>query len=146
MSTVQTAPPRPSARTRPVAEVAMLALVAALFVLLFWLVRPPPRVDHVDIVNRSTSELEVSVAPAGGGGELGLAEALPRTTTRVEDVIDQGDDWVFRISTARCPPIDVPVSRAQLAADGWRFAVPDRVTEALASECVYQPPVAAPSS
>lgn len=141
MSTVQTAPFRPSARTRPAAQLALLVLVVGLFALLFWLVRPPPRVAHVDIENRSATGLEVSVAPSPGGVELGLTEALPRSTTRVQDVLDQGDQWVFRVATASCPPIDVPVSRARLAQDDWRFVIPDRVAAALASACPYQPPV-----
>lgn len=141
MSTVQTAPSRPSARTRPVAEVAVLGLMVGLFALVFWLVRPPPRVDHVDIVNRSAQELEVSVAPSSGGAELGLAVALPQRTTRIEDVVDQGRDWVFRVATANCPPVEVRVARTRLVADGWRVTVPERVTGALASECRYEPPV-----
>ncbi|MFN8028599.1 MAG: hypothetical protein U0W40_20265 [Acidimicrobiia bacterium] len=141
MSTVQTAPPRPTARARPVMEVALLAFAVAAFALVFWLVRSPARVDHVDLVNGSATGLEVSVSSPDGGDELGLAEALPRRTTRVQDVVDQGDTWVFGVATASCPPVELRVSRARLEADGWRFVVPERVTAALAAGCAYQPPV-----
>jgi hypothetical protein len=104
MSAVQTAPARPLARTRPLVELAILATVAALCALTFWLVRPLPRVAHIDIVNRSSTEVEVGVSSPSRDDLLGLAVALPQRTTRVQDVVDQGDEWVFSFGTADCPP------------------------------------------
>lgn len=141
MSAVQTAPPRPVARTRPVAELAILAVVGALFALTFWLVRPPPRVAHLDIVNHSSTEVEVGVSGPARDDRLGLAVALPQRTTRVDDVVDQGDEWVFAFGTAGCPAEEVRVSRQRLEEAGWRIAVPEQVLTALAADCAYEPPV-----
>ena len=141
MSAVQTAPPRPLARTRPVVELAILAVVAALFALTFWLVRPPPRVAHLDIVNGSSTEVEVGVSGPSRDDLLGLAVALPQRTTRVEDVVDQGDEWVFAFGTADCPAEEVRVSRQRLEEAGWRIAVPEQVLATLAADCAYEPPV-----
>jgi hypothetical protein len=141
MSAVQTAPPRPLARTRPLVEFAILAVVAALFALTFWLVRPPPRVAHLDIVNNSSTEIEVGVSGPSRDDLLGLAVALPQRTTRVEDVVDQGDEWVFAFATADCPAEEVRVSRQRLAEAGWRIVVPARVIAALVGDCAARPPV-----
>ena len=141
MSAVRTATPRPLARTRPLGELAILAVVAALFALTFWLVRPPPRVAHLDIVNDSSTEVEVGVSGASRDDLLGLAVVLPQRTTRVEDVVDQGDEWVFAFATADCPAEEVRVSRERLEAAGWRIAVPEQVLATLGADCAYEPPV-----
>jgi hypothetical protein len=141
MSAVQTAPPRRLARTRPLVELAILAVVAALFALTFWLVRPPPRVAHLDIVNDSSTEVEVGVSGPSRDDLLGLAVALPQRTTRVQDVIDQGDEWVFAFATADCPAEEVRVSRQRLEDAGWKITVPEPVLATLSADCAYQPPV-----
>ena len=141
MRAVQTAPPKPVARTRSAVEAAVVVLVGALFALTFWLVRPPPRVAHVDIVNDSSSEVEVGVSGVSRDDLLGLAVALPHQTTRVEDVVDQGDEWVFAFATASCPAEEVRVSRQRLEELGWRVVIPEQVLVGLAADCAYQPPV-----
>jgi hypothetical protein len=122
-------------------EAIILAIVAALFALTFWLVRPPPTIAHVDIVNDSSTQVEVGVSSASRDDLLGLAVALPQQTTRVEDVVDQGDEWVFAFGTASCPAEEIRVPRQRLEAAGWRIVIPERILVGLAADCAYLPPV-----
>jgi len=142
MSAVQTTPLKSSARTIPVVELATLGFVVALCAFTFWLARPLAVVPRVEVVNPSPAAIEVSVAGASRDDVLGLAVALPHRMTRVNDVIDQGDRWVFGFRTASCPRVDVEVSRRSLETAGWRIVIPPGVVASLARECVHRSPVA----
>ncbi len=89
--------PEPVRKLRRVAApVALVVLLVAVFVLLMQLVAGPATVDHIAISNRSDLELEVSIHPSGDPGSLPVAAMEARSTTTVDDVLDQGDEWVFR--------------------------------------------------
>ena len=69
--------------------------------------------------------------PAGDDARLILATVPPTTTATNLDVLDQGDDWVFSFSSGGVDGGSLRVSRAKLAADGWRLVVPDSVIQRL---------------
>ncbi len=136
MSAVQTAPARPSARTRPVAEVAIILLVLALGASVLALVREPPRVARVAVVNPSSRPVEVSVAAHRGGATLGLGQAVPHSTLRVDDVVDQGGRWVFTYRSANCGLAHQAVSQRILARSGWHVVIPEEAIAAIESGCL----------
>ena len=57
-------------------------------------------------------------------------------TVSTLDVLDQGDDWIFGFSSGGIDGGSVRVSRAKLAADGWRLVVPEAVVARLQSVAV----------
>ena len=59
----------------------------------------------------------------GGAGFIG--------SNVVDAVLEQGDEWIFGFSSGGVEGGSLRVSRAQLAADGWRLEIPDDVTARL---------------
>lgn len=95
------------------------------------LLRGPEFVDHVSIDNRSAYDLDVAVTDAQRTGLLGLTTIGPHQGDRVEDVIDQGDTWVFVITRASDEIARIRIPRHDLAANGWRVTLPASLEEAL---------------
>jgi hypothetical protein len=106
--------------------VAGLLVWSALFTGVFALVRDADFVDRVTIVNPTERALDVDVSGSAHRGWTGLATVEPRSTTDVEQVVDQGRHWVFRFTDAGAPVGEVRVSRDRLAHDGWRVRAPSR--------------------
>jgi hypothetical protein len=127
--------PEPVRHLRGVAvPIAVVVCFAALFVGVLRLVEPPATVDAVTLENRTGFDLEIGVTDGSRTSELPLAPVDPGTTTRVEDVLDQGSDWVFRVTRAGEAVGTLERSRDRLRADGWRLVVPvawdDRIATA----------------
>ena len=73
--------------------------------------------------------MEVSGAERDSWIELG---SFGRERSRtVEELVDQGRQWVFRFSYAGVEGGELVVSRDRLVGDGWRITVPPEVTERL---------------
>jgi hypothetical protein len=109
---------------RVAAPVALVVPLVAAFVLLMQLVAGPATVDRIAIRNRSDLELEVSIHPGGDPSSLPLAAIEARSTTTVDDVLDQGDKWVFRGEHAGQRVGDLRLSRRDLENRGWQVTIP----------------------
>jgi hypothetical protein len=75
--------------------------------------------------------VNVDVRTAPDADRLILPTVAAGNDATSQDVLDQGDDWVFGFSSGGVDGGTARVSRAKLAADGWRFVVPDAVIERL---------------
>jgi hypothetical protein len=109
---------------RIVGPIALGVIVAALFALLLGLVAAPDTVDHITIENRASTQLEVGVQFGSEPGVLWLATVEPRSTTVVDDVLDDPRDWIVRGEHAGQPAGTLRVSRAELAQRGWSVVIP----------------------
>ena len=132
MTQATMARPHVPRRTTPSFTVIALVVVGALLcVAMAYALRDPDVVSRVTIVNRSSIDVNVSVRPSRDGARLILATVPPASTTNNLDVLDQGDEWIFAFSSGGIDGGSVRVSRAKLAADGWRLAVPEDVVARL---------------
>ena len=103
-------------------------------VMVFWVVAcasPPPRVDGITIVNPTGYELDVDVAGPERGGWLPVAIVEAQSEDVAEEVIDQGEVWVFRFLHWGDPVGELSTTRAELEGAGWRVEVPGEVEERL---------------
>lgn len=135
MNQVQTEPaPSNVARTSTALRIVLVAvLVGTLLALALRIVDGPRFVDRVTIANRSSSALDVDVADSRQGSWTPEGVALEGGTTTFQDVIDQGDMWWIRFSSANRSVV-VRVPREQLAQNGWRVTVPKSISDTLATE------------
>ena len=127
--------PEPVLRVRSVAvPIAAIVLFVVLFFGVLRLVRSPAMVGRVSIDNRTSYDLEVGVTDGSNRDRLLLAAVDPDATTRVEDVLDQGSTWRFRVSRAGTTLGTLERTRDDLQRAGWRVVIPaswdDRVVEA----------------
>ncbi len=117
----------------PLPLIALLVVGALLCAVMTYALRDPEVVSRVTIDNPSTLDINVSVRSTSDSSRLILATVPPTTTATNLDVLDQGDDWIFSFSSGGVEGGTLRVSRAKLAADGWRVEIPDAVIQRLQS-------------
>jgi hypothetical protein len=101
---------------------------------LLWLTAcsgPPSTVDRIAIVNPTAYDLDVDVAGPERDGWLPVAIAEARSERVAEEVIDQGQVWMFRFLHWGDPVGELSLTRAELEETGWRVEVPGEVEERL---------------
>jgi hypothetical protein len=91
----------------------------------------PSLVRAVTIVNGTGYDLTVEVSDSDRETWLPLATVEARTERSSEQVVDQGDVWIFRFLRSGEPVGELSLRRAQLERDAWRVDVPDDVAERL---------------
>jgi hypothetical protein len=134
--------PTPAARRSVRFQWWWLAAAAAVIVAVFAasrLLDRPSTVSHVDLVNSTAYPLQVEVTDAGQHGWMPLGTAQPKTTTTIDDVIDQGGTWIVRFSRNGVVAAEVHIARADLADAGWRITVPPDAATTLAAAGVEPP-------
>ena len=116
---------RPRTPTIPLAEVVFaLVLVSAALALAFVATRSPPRIDRLDVTNPSDTELLVEVrASMGDGPWMPLAIVSPHQTKTQVSVIDQGDEWQFRLSAHGREAGHMLLAKRQLVEQSWRIEI-----------------------
>ena len=132
---------RPHAPRRSVPPVPVLILFvvgALLCVGMTFALRDPDVVARVTVTNTSTLAVNVDVRGTTSGNRLVLDTVPPGGRTANVDVLEQGDQWIFGFTSGGVDGGTVRVSRAKLAADGWRLAIPDDVIARLQSR-PYEP-------
>jgi hypothetical protein len=97
-------------------------------------------VDKLTIVNDTEYSPNVDVTGKERDGWLGLTVVEPQSTTSVEDVIDQGEVWIFRFDYVGKYEEEVEISRRELAGNGWTIEVPQSFEDRLRGLEVPPPP------
>jgi hypothetical protein len=117
--------------TTALAALAILAGAFGLFALLRWAIPSVAFVERVTVVNSGVYTLELEVKGADDHGWVGLGAVEREATARFDQVIDQGDQWVFRFSSGGESGGEVKLSRSYLKANGWRLDVPVEIHDRL---------------
>jgi hypothetical protein len=92
---------------------------------------PPPTVEEITIVNPTDYDLDVDVTGGERDGWLPVAIVKARTEDVAQEVIDQGEVWIFRFLHWGDPVGEVRLTRGDLERDGWRVEVPAGIGERL---------------
>jgi hypothetical protein len=133
VNSVLTPPRRPSARLAGAAIVLVVLVlsVGVLFALARLDVGESTTYRRLTVDNPSPYNVNIQVAGRERQGWLDLG-SFPRQGRRtVEEVADQGLEWVFRFSYGGVDAGVLVISRDQLARDGWETTVPSAVAERL---------------
>ncbi len=133
MNSVLTPPRRPSIRLAG-AVIAVLGLAVALAALfpiarLAQSERPPSR--RLTVENPTAYDVNIDVTGSDRDRWLEVGYFRREARRTVEELADQGPEWVFRFSYGGADAGELVVSREQLAKDGWKIAVPPEVGERL---------------
>jgi len=127
---------RPHAPRRslpPISAIALLVVGALVCVGMTFALEDPAVVPRVTVANPGTIPVNVDVRGSADGNRLILATVPPDAVVPNLDVLEQGDEWIFGFSSGGVDGGSVRVSRAKLAADGWRLSIPDAVLARLQS-------------
>ena len=88
-------------------------------------------VDEITFVNETDYPASVEVSDDSRQGWLDLTVAQRDRETTVQEVIDQGDVWVFRFDYAGKHVEELEISRSELVRAGWQVEVPPSFGDAL---------------
>jgi hypothetical protein len=97
-------------------------------------------VDELSIVNETEYSANVEVTNEDRDGWVALRHVEPHSTTAAEDVIDQGDVWIFRFDYLGKHQEEVEVSSSELAQSEWSVQVPQSFEQSLRDMGVPPPP------
>jgi len=97
-------------------------------------------VDQLSLVNNTEYSANVDVTDADHDGWLELNHLEPNSTTVIQDVIDQGEVWIFRFDYLGRYQVEMEVSSRELAQSDWTIEVPERFEQALRDMGVPPPP------
>jgi hypothetical protein len=84
-------------------------------------------VERITIANPTGYALDVDVTSEDRSGWLSVAIVEARSEDVAQDVIDQGDVWIFRFVHWGDPVGELRLTRAELERNGWRVEVPAEV-------------------
>jgi len=93
----------------------------------------PATVAKITFRNNTPYDLLVTASGADRDGVTSLGTAIAHRSTEIDDVIDQGDVWIFRFEGQARDAGEVRVDRRVLAGGGWSFTIPAAVGERLAA-------------
>lgn len=102
-------------------------------------VEGPSYVDRLTIHNPTAYAVEVQVADDNHDAWLDLGPVSPGERHTFSTVVDHGDRWVVRVSSAGVGGGQFGRSRAGLERRGWLVTIPDEVGGRLAARGVTPP-------
>jgi hypothetical protein len=111
--------------------VAIVIAISAVIAVGLLLLNEPARVDTITFSNASNYDVGIDVSSGDQRSWLPVAVVDVGTTRAYSDVLDQGDTWVFRFRAQGVDGGEVTIARDELAASGWKVAVPNDVIERL---------------
>ena len=91
----------------------------------------PETVARITFENPTVYALDIEVSSGTAGGWTSAGSVRQKSTAEVSEVIDQGDDWVFRFDSQGKSGGELRLSRTELEASGWRVSVPVEVGDRL---------------
>src|SRR5260370_42217454 len=116
---------RPRPRSSPALltrEVLVLVLTGAIgiaaLITIHAEIRGPEFLDRVSVVNETPYLVDVEVNGSSRAGWLKLGPVTPGETHDFGSVVDQGEEWIFRISTGPNDGGEFSVEKAELERGG----------------------------
>lgn len=95
-------------------------------------------VERITFVNNGAFPAEVAVSGSPDSGWVGIGVALDNERTVFEEVLDQGEGWVFRFDYVGKHQVELEISRSELEESGWTVEVPPEF-DAKLRELGYSP-------
>jgi len=124
--------PRPRPQPRParshrdlITVVASATLWLAIVVPLHPLLRGPSFVDEITVDNPHEWEVNIDVSDHRRDGWVGIGRVAREEVQTFEEILDQGQQWVFQFDYAEVAGGELTVNRSELERSGWSITVPD---------------------
>jgi hypothetical protein len=106
-----------------VAVVVGVALIAATYAA----VRSPASIDRLRVVNETPYVVDVEVTGGAHDGWLELGPISPGESHGFGSVVDQGDRWIFHVTSGPHDGSEFSMTRSELERARWRVTIPDIV-------------------
>lgn len=116
------------------AGVVVLALAGALLLtFVTGLSTGPTMIPRLTFENPTVYALDIEVSPGNDTGWTSAGSVRQLATADVQEVIDQGDVWLFRFDSQGVEGGQLRLTRAELASAGWHVAIPAEIGTRLAA-------------
>ena len=131
------APPDATLRSRRsvgtgLAAVALAVAAALAMAFVAGLSSGPATVPRLTFENPTEYTLAIEVRAATDSAWTSAGSVAEKSTGVVEEVVDQGDVWVFRFDSQGHTGGELQLTRSELEDSGWTVAVPHEVGTRLA--------------
>jgi hypothetical protein len=117
-------PERPAFPSRVTALVVAAVVGAGVLVMLLASLRGPSFVDELTVVNGTVYRFNVAVSSTEDGSVVQLGSLGRADQNRFQEVIDQGDVWVFHFDYGGFDGGSFTIERDDLEARGWIVDIP----------------------
>ena len=138
-------PPRssPYRPPRPKLLVAGVAIAVVALGLLFaaqQLLPTTSSVRRITVTNPTPFHLEIDATGVGKAHSVTLGAIGREQDKTFDDVIDQGDQWIFRFSSGATAAGEMRIPRSQLEQSDWKLTVSPDVANRLRTAGVPESP------
>jgi hypothetical protein len=120
--------------------VVLAIVLAAAAVPLMGLLEGPSFVDRLSVENPTRYDIGIDVTDADRDGWMAIGTARRATSSTFEEIIDQGDVWIFRFRAQGEDGGELRVTRQELEGDGWKLTIPESVGDDLQAKGAAFPP------
>jgi len=128
-------PVRAHHNVRVVGGVVALALAATVLLsFVAGLSTGPKTISRITFENPTVYALDIEVSPGTETGWTSAGSVRQQSTADVQEVIDQGDVWLFRFDSQGLSGGQLRLTRADLETSGWHVSIPVEVGTRLAEE------------
>ncbi len=112
--------------------VAILAVAVALNFLAGFSAGPAT-IPRITFENPTVYALDIEVSPGTETGWTSAGSVRQLSTADVQEVVDQGDVWLFRFDSQGQTGGTLQLTRSELEGSGWHVAIPSEVGTRLAA-------------
>jgi hypothetical protein len=98
------------------------------------LLQGPHFVAAVTVDNPSPYAIDLQLTDSSRDGWMLLGVAASQSTLTVNQAVDQGAAWVFRVQSQGVEAGEFVVPRSELVTSGWRIAIPAAVIARLQAQ------------
>lgn len=120
-----------------------LLVVAVAVALLFAaseLLKQPTFIDEITVENPTRYDITIHVTDAGRDGWMAVGTGERQSTSTFEEIIDQGEVWIFRFAAQGEDGGELRRSKAELERANWQVKIPMSVSDTLQSNGASFPP------
>jgi hypothetical protein len=89
-------------------------------------------IARITFENPTAYALDIEVSPGTGTGWTSAGSVRQKSTADVHEVIDQGEQWLFRFDSQGASGGELRLTRAELEDSGWTVPIPPEVGQRLA--------------
>ena len=121
------APPRPRTDRRAIAAgQAVAAAIAPLIAVVMTaaITADPGTVDRITVANAHPYQLAIDVSAAGERATLAVGTVERERRAVFEEIVDQGERWVFRFSYGGASAGELTITRDELRRANWTIGTP----------------------
>ena len=121
-------------------RVVVAACALGLLVLVSQVLQSPGAIDRISVENPTRYDISVLVTERDRDGWIDIGIVPRESTGQFDEIVDQGEVWIFRFSAQGHVGGELRLNRAELEQARWKVVIPAAVEAVLRDEGAPFPP------